>query len=200
MAVICDPAKTYPRRMWMKRTILALATMLVVFVALFAVLVLRPVRKVKALPSGGCSNWTLHGWYGVTAQGYFINPGVPDPPPYFLPGNFSMLAEFCPWAGSSNNFQGKDIKVVYLTPIGSVNPSVPDFTTGGTYTVNPDCTVTFTTPHFSSIDAAITGYGTVLSYLETSGNLISLDNQNITGTFDAKPVEEGGGGSVIDVK
>ena len=173
----------------MKRTIFAVSIVLVVFVAVFAVFALRPVRKVKA-SSGGCSNWTLHGWYGLTAQGYFNNPGA-DAPPYFFPGNFSMLAEFCPWANPSNNFQGKDIKVFYLTPTGTVNPTVPDFTTGGTYTVNSNCTVTITTPHITSIDASLTGYGTVLSYLEVFGNL-SADNQNITGTFDAKPVEGGG--------
>ena len=34
----------------MKRTIFGLATILVVFLTVFAVLVLHPVRKVKALP------------------------------------------------------------------------------------------------------------------------------------------------------
>jgi len=51
----------------MKRTTFVIVTMLVVFVAVFSVLVLRPVTKVKA--SVGCSNATLIGQLRVSAQG-----------------------------------------------------------------------------------------------------------------------------------
>lgn len=165
----------------MKRTIFAVSIVLVVFVAVFAMFALRPVPKVKA-SFGGCSDRTLRGWYGLTAQGYFGNPA--DESPYFFPGNFSMLVYFNGWGGT-NSFQGSNIKVFYLTPTGTVNPTVANFTTGGTYTVDSNCTVTFTTPYFASINATITGYGTVLLYGETFGNL-SSDNNNVTGTFDLK--------------
>ena len=55
----------------MKRTIFVLLTMLVVFVAVFSVLVLRPVPKVKA--TIGCSNATLFGNYGLVASGFYGN-------------------------------------------------------------------------------------------------------------------------------
>ena len=49
----------------MKRTTFVIVTMLVVFVAVFSVLVLRPVTKVKV--SVGCSNATLIGSAGSTS-------------------------------------------------------------------------------------------------------------------------------------
>jgi hypothetical protein len=51
----------------MKRTIFGLATILVVFLTVLAVLVVHPSRKVKA--HRGCSNRTLMGDYGWTEFG-----------------------------------------------------------------------------------------------------------------------------------
>ena len=53
----------------MKQIIFALATVLVVFVAIFTVLAFRPVPEVKA--HQGCSNATLRGTYGLTALGFY---------------------------------------------------------------------------------------------------------------------------------
>ncbi|MGO8733155.1 MAG: hypothetical protein ACLQVM_10205 [Terriglobia bacterium] len=51
----------------MKRTIFGLATILVVFLTVFAVLAVHPSRKVKA--HRGCSDRTLIGDYGWTEFG-----------------------------------------------------------------------------------------------------------------------------------
>ena len=87
----------------MKRTIFALSTILVVFVALFAVLVLRPVPKAKA--ATGCSDATLRGNYGLVASGWY---GHVDAPLEFLPGNFSMLVSF----NGRGGFSGSHLNMV----------------------------------------------------------------------------------------
>ena len=167
----------------MKRTILALSAMLVVFVAVFSVLVLRPVAKVKA--GQGCSNATLTGNYGLVAPGWY---GRVDAPAEFLPGNFSMLVNF----NGRGGFTGSNLNIVVNgTPEGGNPYSI----TGGTYTVNSNCTCTFTIPNSPTPnpwDAVITAYGVAVDTGgdEVAGNLYS-SNPNITGTFDAKRVATG---------
>jgi len=161
----------------MKRTIFVLLTMLVVFVAVFAVLVLRLVPKVKA--TVGCSNRMLLGNYGLVAPGFY---GV-------VPANFSMLVKF----DGKGGFNGSSLNVV--------NNGVPDggnpgSFTGGTYTVLSDCTCTFATPPLPAFGGAIiTAYGIAVDTGcdEVAGNL-SSNADNITGTFDAKRVAVGGWG------
>jgi hypothetical protein len=166
----------------MKRTIFVLATVLVVFVAVFAVLVLRPVAKVE--PTTGCSNATLIGNYGLVAQGFYNGPDYYE----FVPANFSMLATF----NGRGAFTGNYLNIVVK---GSLDPDSPFMGVTGTYTCLPNCTCTWTipnTPTANPWDAAITGMGIALDTGgdEFSGNLLSA-NPNITGTFDAKRVATG---------
>ena len=113
----------------MKRTIFVLLTTLVVFVIVLAVLVVHPVRTVKA--RHGCSNATLKGNYALVAPGaQYVN----------VQRGFSMLATF----NGEEDFSGSNFNITsggipYPTP-----PTAPYSFSGSTYTVNPDCTCTLT--------------------------------------------------------
>ena len=109
----------------MKRTIFALATVLAVFVAVFAVLVLRPVPKVKAHHHVGCSNGTLMGFYGFNAFG--SNSGDP------------ATLEGLLYFDGNGNLSGTEF---YAVVNGVPDPGNPNSFTGATYSVNPDCTMT----------------------------------------------------------
>jgi hypothetical protein len=114
----------------MKRTVLVLSTLLVVFVAVLAVLVLRPVRKVKA--GGGCSNGSLSGSYAFMMKGQYEFLSV-----YAQEWDMSMLATF----DGKGNLSGSSV-------IGAYDGYVyanQQFT-GGTYTVNYDCSVSVNIP------------------------------------------------------
>jgi preprotein translocase subunit YajC len=115
-----DAAKTYPRSMMMKRTIFALVTMLVVFVAVFAVLVLRPVPKVKA--HRGCSTAVLNGNYVLTASG-FVGTTAP-----FNPLSVVGTVEFDGRGGVSYMLLSKKAGVTSYQNDGS-----------GTYSVDSSC-------------------------------------------------------------
>jgi hypothetical protein len=162
--------------MMMKRTIFTFVTTVVVFVAVLGVLVLRPVPKVKA--TSGCSNRTLSGSYGLVASGYWHVAGA-------VPANYSVLVNF----DGKGGFTGSKLNIV---ADGSAEPGNPYSFTGGRYTVNSDCTCTFTTPHLAAFDATITSYGIIADTDgdELAGNALS-SNANITGTFDAKRVTVG---------
>jgi hypothetical protein len=167
----------------MKRTIFALATLLVVFVAVFALLALRPVAKAKA--STGCSDATLVGNYGFVGSGWY---GHFDATVVFVPGNFSMLANF----NGRGVFTGNDMNLVSN---GSLEEGSPFNGVTGTYTVQPNCTFTVNipnTPTPNPWDAVITVYGVAVDTGgdEIVGNLVS-SNPNTTGTFDAKRVAAG---------
>ncbi len=115
----------------MKRTIFGLATILVVFLTVFAVLVVHPVRKVRALPTP-CSallNGTLSGYYGWTEFG-----SEPEqfPAPFWTQ---TGLAHFDGTGGFSES------KIYYIEN-GHPDSANPSSVTGGTYTVDSDCTVT----------------------------------------------------------
>ena len=70
----------------MKRTIFGLATILLVFLTVLAVLVVHPSRKVKA--HRGCSDRTLMGDYGWTEFGTEFEY---TPPRVLDPGRISAL-------------------------------------------------------------------------------------------------------------
>jgi hypothetical protein len=162
--------------MMMKRTIFTFVTTFVVFVAVLGVLVLRPVPKVKA--TTGCSNKTLSGSYGLVASGSWHVAGP-------VPANYSVLVKF----DGKGGFTGSKLNIV---ADGSPEAGNPYSFTGGKYTVNSDCTLTFTTPHLAAFDATITSYGIAIDTGgdELAGNVVS-SNSNITGTFDAKKVAVG---------
>jgi len=160
----------------MKRTIFTFVTTFVVFVAVLGVLVLRPVPKVKA--TTGCSDKTLSGSYGLVASGFWHIAGA-------VPANFSVLVEF----DGKGGFTGSSLNIVVD---GSPESGNPYSFTGGKYTVNSDCTCSFTTPVLAAFDATITSHGIIADTGgdELAGNLES-SNSNITGTFTAKRLAAG---------
>ena len=159
----------------MKRTIFALSALLVVFVAVFSVLVLRPVRKVKA-DHHGCSTATLKGNYGLVGSGWYWDGSEG------LPASLSMTVTFNGTGGVS----GADL---YTVVAG--HPSQTDQTvSGGTATVASDCSFIVTIP--SLFGATVTAYGTAVDTGgdELTGQLLS-SLTNVTATFDAKRIAEG---------
>ena len=162
----------------MKRTIFVLLTMLVVFVAVCAVLVLRPVAKVRA--TIGCSNATLKGNYGLVATGFSGGHSAT----LYKPWNLSMLANFDGKGGLSGTSMN------HFNP--AYDPYNPNHFTGGTYTVNADCTCTLHTGYYDMGGEHFTAHGIVVDTGgdEVVGNLLS-DDEWVTGTFDAQRVAVG---------
>jgi hypothetical protein len=162
----------------MKRTIFVLATVLVVFVAVFAVLALRPVTKVKA-GSMGCSAKTLKGNYGLTGRGISGDT-------YFV--SFSMIATF----NGTGDYTGSEFNTTWSGIPGTSEPYTIPSTS---YSVNPDCSCSWTIPADSynyEISYAITLNGIAV---DTGGDEVVgtwYDNgDDISGTFHAKRVAQG---------
>jgi len=159
----------------MKRTIFAIVTVLVVFMAVFGVLVLRPVPKVKA-NHHGCSNATLFGNYGLVGSGWYL----PDSAP-LGPANASAVVTF----DGKGGFSGYNVYVVvegdFIGPFTFSNE---------TYTVNPDCTfsVTFTEPDIFKGSAIINGTVVDKEGHEIIGNVLA---SGTTATWKARKVPGG---------
>ena len=162
----------------MKRTIFGLATILVVFLTVFAVLVVHPLRTVKA--HHGCSVATLHGNYGVVGSAFFtIGPGT------WMPANFSVLVDF----DGKGGFSGSSLNFIEG---GNTSPDTAPSFTGGTYTVNSDCTCTLTTPPIAGDILVFYGIVVDTGGDEVAGNVYdTTEVGEITITFDAKKVAEG---------
>ena len=154
----------------MKRTIFVLGTLLVVFVTVLAVLVLRPVPKVKAQP--GCSNGTLMGTYGVTVSGFNQADG---------PWTVTLLLNFDGKGGLSGT------EAYNITKFTLTGPSDNDFT-GATYTVNQDCSMTFTIGTTVGQGAIVRGAGgeVIGEVLVPSSSTPPAAANALAGTFDAK--------------
>ena len=153
----------------MKRTIFVLSTMFVVFVAVFAVLVLRPIPKVRAVPS--CSDSSLNGNLGLWAPGNHDSTGW----------NLSMLANF----DGFGTFTGSH---VYAVKGGATVPGSDGSFSGGAYSVDSDCKFTANTK-----DLEVFGYSemhlegiVVRGGYEFVGTWYSRDGQS--GTFHAENV------------
>ena len=164
----------------MKRTVFVLSTMLVVFVAVFAVLVMRPVRKVKA--GKGCSNASLYGNYALVISGLYDSDG--------FTWDFSMLANF----DGKGNLSGSSLNTAFHgANYGPPGTPGPETFTGGKYTVNNDCTVVMTIPPdvnvFDDLEVYLNGGVTDTGGDEAKGTAYFDDNWS--GTFDAKKVHEG---------
>jgi hypothetical protein len=98
-------------------------------VALLAtVLVLGIVPCAQAGENKECSNATLHGSFGFTVTGFSFSA----PPPFA--GPFGQVGR--------QTFDGNGITAATATT--SANGNVVSVTLEGTYTVNPDCTGSFT--------------------------------------------------------
>ena len=110
----------------MKRAVLGLATIFIVFLSVFAVFLVRPLRTAKA--NRGCSNRTVMGNYGWSEFG--MEPETKGTPFWTMAG----LAHF----DGNGNFTGTQGYIVQ-----SGVPTGPGATTG-TYHVDSDCTITIT--------------------------------------------------------
>ena len=173
----------------MKRTILALAIMLVVFVAVFAVLALRPVHKVRA--HNGCSVASLKGNYGIVGTGFFGGTGATEGPA----ATFSAVLTF----DGEGDFSGNEWVTIEDNIVRGY-PIIDWSFTGGTYTVNPDCSATFTIPAIRDFgDRLGYGWGSLVDTVgdEIVGNLNTAPPSLLSGpgiittTFDAKIVAGG---------
>jgi preprotein translocase subunit YajC len=156
----------------MKRAIFALAIMLVVFVAVFAVLALRPLPKVKA--HYGCSNATLRGNYGLTASGFF---GSASP---FSPSTVVGLVTFDGHGNLSGDVNLDGGGHLY----GATNFS------GVTYTVSPTCTITTSTIDLYGTNVTLNG--TVVDAIGGSEVITDMEaptTQDTTLTVDMKKVQ-----------
>jgi hypothetical protein len=165
----------------MKRTILVLLTLLVVFVAVFSVLVLRPVPKATAAaPTFGCTNKTLFGTYGLVGSGFYRDAETN------VPGDVSGLVTF----NGKGTFTGSNLNIVAN---GSGLPDNPYYIPTGdataTYTVSPDCAVTLQVAGEFGGSVTVYAYGTIVDPIagEIVGNILS-SNPNVTGTFHATKV------------
>jgi len=154
----------------MKRKIYVLATMLVVFVAVFALLVVRPVPKVRAEPPS-CSTSSLNGTLGLWAPG---TKGVNG-------WDMSMLATF----DGSGTFTGSH---VYAVHNGTAARGSDGSFSSGTYSVDADCSFTARTNDlevFGNRELILKGIA-VRAGKEVVGTWYSGDGPS--GTFHAENV------------
>ena len=162
----------------MKRTIFAFVTVLIVFVAVFGVLVLRPVPKVKA-HHHGCSNATLWGNYGLVGSGWYLF-GLATPALLAGPANASAVITF----DGKGGFSGYNL---YVVVAGTVIPGGPFTFSNETYTVNTDCTFSATFTESDIFEGSAIINGTVV---DNEGNQIigNLLSSGTTATWEAKRV------------
>lgn len=154
----------------MKRNIFVLATMLVVFVAVFALLAVRPVPKVRA-QSPSCTDSSLNGSLGLWAPGNTGSEGW----------GLSMLATF----NGSGTFTGNH---VYAVRNGATVPGSDGSFSSGTYSVDADCKLTAKTNDmevFGHRELNLEGI-VVRGGFEVVGTWYSSDGQS--GTFHAENV------------
>jgi hypothetical protein len=154
----------------MKRTILRLASALVVFAAVLAVVAVHPFRTVKA--HHGCSARTLVGDYGWTEFG--LEPETTGVPFW----SSTALVHF----DGNGNFTGSD---VYYVEDGALDgPS----TEAGTYTVNSACTVTIS---YTWESESYTDHGVIVG---SNGSEViaeeSSDGSDTTGHVDIKQIAD----------
>jgi hypothetical protein len=172
----------------MKRTILALATILIVFLAVLAVLTVHPIRRVQALPT--CSNSLLDGnfaWteFGAEPEAAKPLPLVTTPPSFWVT---SALVNF----DGDGNFSGTHI---YYVENGRPDPGNPSSITGGTYTVGtstlnsvPSCTVSIT---YTWQGETYTDHGVIITLAAVATEVRAVEQSNkhdTTGHVEMKAV------------
>lgn len=149
----------------MRRTIFVVAGLLPLFVSLFCVLVLRPVRTVKA--QQGCSDATLRGNYGLRGFGYYSGS----------PATVTGLLTF----NGSGGLSGSNI---YIDEDGT-SSGASSFN-GATYHVNGNCTIAMNSfVLFDSENAngtVVDGGSEVITDLEgTKVNAVTLEIKKAQG-------------------
>ncbi len=108
------------------------------------------VLLISVAPSlhAACSNASLHGTYGYSAQGFIsISPDIS--PALFLPFAQSGLITF----DGKGNIPSGTFTINTTDPAGQVDRGT--FT--GTYVVHPDCTGSAETDHGTHIDIVVLG-------------------------------------------
>jgi len=153
----------------MKRTMFAVASVLIAFVAVFAVLVLRPVPKVKA--HHACSDETLKGPYGWSGFGWWFTGGK------LQPVSLTGQATF----DGSGHVSGQFDLVLAGTPSGYTPFS-------GTYSVDSACA--FSAGGINFDEATLTSNGTVVDATGGSEVLTDLESTgtNFTMTVEVKKI------------
>jgi hypothetical protein len=119
--------------------------------------------KEKEEARTSCSLDTLEGRYGLTFSGLFTRGAVPAPITAYTPVAGGGLVTF---DGDGNLSASETVSVG-----GVVNP----VNTTGTYTVNSDCTGTFTTPH-AHLNLVILRNGREILAVNTDPGNVVLDN------------------------
>ena len=149
----------------MKRTNFLLLTVLVVFVTVLGVLLVHPVRAVKAYH--GCTNRTLFGDYGLVVSGFALVSGINKP------ASLVGLLHF----DGEGNLTGSNI----YTTVNAVVSGPSSITTGGSYVINSDCAITLTfAPGWVSQGVVVGANGSEV--------IADLENGSGTGTTDIKKV------------
>jgi hypothetical protein len=145
----------------------ALATLVVVaaIIGLGATVPAGTLPKVHAqeVDLEGCSAATLNGRYGLTFGGYSTNGAVPAPISAFVPVAGGGLVTF----DGNGNLSASET-------VNSGGLVVPVNVTG-TYTVNSDCTGTFTTSR-AHLNLVIVRNGREILAVNTDPGHVAVDN------------------------
>jgi hypothetical protein len=107
-------------------------------VMLCAVTVLMSASAMRAQPPGTCNNRTLVGAYGITFSGTWAAPSA-LPNTSALPGDIENVIGVViqTFDGLGNFSQTNNIK-------GANSGIIPNYPASGTYSINSDCTGTYT--------------------------------------------------------
>ena len=142
-------------------TLVAIATMVGLGVTFPGGTLPKVLAHEEALEA--CSVATLDGTYALTFSGFFTRGPVPATINNFTPVAGGGLVTF---DGEGNLSASETVSVG-----GLVNPVI----TTGTYTVNSDCTGTFTTPH-AHLNLVILRKGREIQAVNTDPGNDVLDN------------------------
>ena len=162
----------------MKRTLWAISSTLLVFLAVLTFLIMRPIPKAAAFNlNKGCSNKMLFGTFGFVGTGFYLQDETD------VPADVSGQINFT----GNGNFTASNLNLVANGQALPGNPySVPTGDATATYTVSPNCAFTATVAGQFGVSVTVTLNGTIVNSTATEifGNL-SSSNPNVTGTFHA---------------
>jgi hypothetical protein len=161
----------------MKRAIVVLLTVLVVFVAVFAVLVLRPVQKVKATPY--CGQTQLNGPYAWTETGTEFEVPFAHPPSSWTEAG---LVEF----DGTSTVTSSNLYYIENGVASGPGSATGSYTVAGTF---PACTVTIT---YTWENETYTDHGVIVfEGVDTVDEVVAVEHSNkkdTTGTVRIKRI------------